>query len=67
MIYSVCACVRVCVCVCVCVCVYTHIHICVVVFCPDSNQEHVDHAGKEKGHGSVYLRAHVRFCVCAYV
>ena len=56
-----------CVCVCVCVCVYTHIHIYVVVFCPDSNQEHVDHAGKEKGHGSVYLRAHLRFCVCAYV
>ena len=27
--------------------VYTHIHICIVVFCPDSNQEHVDHTGGE--------------------
>ena len=44
--------------------IYTHIHICVVVFCPDSVQEHVDHTWKKKGHGSVYLRAHVRLCVC---
>ena len=28
--------------------IYTHIHICVVVFCPDSNQEHVDHTRGEK-------------------
>ena len=47
--------------------IYIHIHTCVVVFCPDSIQEHVDHTGKKKGHGSVYLHVHVRFCACAYV